>query len=82
MATLTSVWGIIALIGMVIAFLPCFGSLNWINIPFAGVGLILSLMERSNAPALDRSKLGIGVIGCGIAVVVGVIRLALGGGFF
>lgn len=82
MATITSVWGIVSLIGMLIAFLPCFGSLNWINIPFAGVGLVLSLMARSGATLEDRNKTTVGIVGCGIAVGFGIIRLAVGGGIF
>ncbi len=82
MATITSIWGIVALIGMLVAFLPCFGSLNWVNIPFAGVGLILSLMARSGTHESERGKTTVGIVGCGIAVGFGIIRLALGGGFF
>jgi hypothetical protein len=50
MQTLSLVWGILSIIGMFVAFFPCLGSLNWINIPFSGVGLIISII------ALARKK--------------------------
>jgi hypothetical protein len=44
MQVLSVVWGILALCGMFVAFFPCLGSLNWINIPFSFVGLIISIV--------------------------------------
>jgi len=63
--------GILSAIGMLIAFIPLLGWLNWINIPFAIVGLIISVVAESKG----------GTILCAIAVVFGIIRLTLGGGF-
>jgi uncharacterized protein YqgC (DUF456 family) len=82
MTSLSSIWGTLALIGMVIGFFPCFGALNWINIPFAAVGLVISLMARQSEPPAQRSQLGTGVIGCSIAILVGLFRLIVGGGVF
>ena len=42
MQVLSLLWGILAIVGMVVGFFPCLGSLNWLNIPFAGVGIIVS----------------------------------------
>ncbi len=62
--------GILAALGMLLAFIPLLGWLNWINIPFAIVGLIFSVISKSKG----------GTILCIVAVIFGMIRLALGGG--
>jgi hypothetical protein len=36
MQVLSLIWGILALMGMLIAFMPLFVALNWINIPLRG----------------------------------------------
>jgi hypothetical protein len=78
MGVLSLAWGILAVLGMLVAFFPCLGALNWINVPFSGLGLIVSIV----ALAGSRSKgaaLG-GVICCSVAVFFGLFRLFLGGG--
>ena len=82
MTSLASIWGILALIGMVVGFFPCFGALNWINIPFAAIGLIISLMARQSSSEAQRGQISTGVIGCSIAILVGLFRLFIGGGVF
>lgn len=62
--------GILAALGMLLAFIPLLGWLNWINIPFAIVGLIFSAISKSKG----------GTVLCAVAVIFGMIRLALGGG--
>ena len=72
------VLGILSIVGMVIGFIPCLGALNWINIPFAIVGLVISIVA-----AVQGDTKGIaGIVLCGIAIVFGGIRLILGGGIF
>jgi len=74
------VWGIVAILGMGVAFLPCLGALNWLNIPFSLVGLIVSVIATSQAPP-DKKNLAIaGIVLCAFAAVFGLIRLVLGGG--
>ena len=46
MQALSLAWGILAVSGMLVGFIPCFGWLNWINIPFAFVGLIFSVVAH------------------------------------
>ncbi len=82
MQVLSLVWGLLALVGMTIAFVPCLGSLNWLNIPFAGLGLVVSLIALFTGPAGKKGGAIGGVICCSLAVVVGLHRLTLGGGFF
>jgi hypothetical protein len=62
--------GILSALGMLLAFIPLLGWLNWINIPFAIIGLIISALVKSNG----------GMVLCGIAIILGMLRLMLGGG--
>jgi hypothetical protein len=74
------VWGVLAFIGMIVAFLPCLGALNWFNIPFAGVGLVLSIVALATAKAANKGTAIVALVCNGVAVAIGVIRLVLGGG--
>jgi len=62
--------GIVALIFAVVAFLPLLGWANWLIIPLAVVGAAVGLASRGTA----GRNLNLFVI------VVGVVRLMLGGG--
>jgi len=80
MQVLGMIWGILAIIGMFIAFIPFLGWLNWANIPFATVGLIISII----GVIIVRGGKGMGIAGivmCAIAIIWGAIRLKAGGGF-
>lgn len=82
MQTLALIWGILALIGMFIGFFPCIGWWNWLNIPFAAVGLILSIVALAGGQPGQKSGAIAGVVCCAVACVFGLIRLILGGGVF
>ena len=62
--------GAVALLFAVIAFLPLLGWANWLIIPLAVIGAAVGMASRSNA----GRNLNLFVI------VVGVLRLMLGGG--
>lgn len=62
--------GIFALLCAVVAFIPLLGWANWLIIPLAVIGAGVGLMGKSRA----GTTLNIFVI------VVGVVRLSLGGG--
>lgn len=81
MNTASLVFGILAVLGMLVGFIPCFGALNWINIPFAFIGLIVSIVALSNNRE-GKSKNGAlaGLIMCLCAMFFGLFRLFLGGG--
>lgn len=81
MQILSLIWGILAVLGLGVAFVPCLGSLNWLNIPFAVVGLILSIIAKSQRPVGGGAATA-GIVLNAIAVVLGVIRLKLGFGIF
>jgi cobalamin biosynthesis protein CobD/CbiB len=62
--------GIVALVFAAVAFLPILGWANWLVIPLAIIGAAIGFMSRGTA----GRNLNIFVI------IVGVIRLMLGGG--
>jgi len=79
MQVVSLIWGILAIIGMFVAFLPFFGWMNWANIPFSFIGLIISIV----ATATSKGKKGMGITGivlCSIAIFFGSIRLIFGAG--
>jgi hypothetical protein len=65
---------------MFVAFFPCLGSLNWINIPFSFVGLIISIVALVTTQEPKKGMSIAGIICCGIAVLFGSIRLIAGAG--
>lgn len=83
MQILSLIWGILSIIGMLVGFIPCLGAYNWINIPFAVIGFIFSIISLVNAdPGESKSSGTAGLIMCSAAMVFGLIRLTLGGGIF
>ena len=62
--------GVVALVLAVIAFLPLLGWANWLIIPLAVIGAGVGMASRQNS----GRNLNLFVI------VVGVVRLMLGGG--
>lgn len=80
MQVLALVWGILSLLGMLVAFVPCLGSLNWINIPFSVIGVIISVVAVTSVPQDKKGSAIAGIVMCGIAAFLGLIRLAMGGG--
>jgi hypothetical protein len=80
MQVLSLVWGILAVVGLSVAFFPCLGSLNWINIPFSGLGLAFGIVTLVMVKTPEKGKAVAGVILCAVAVLVGAMRLSAGGG--
>ena len=74
------VWGILAILGMVVAFIPCLGSLNYLNIPFAVLGLLFSVLTVVLSSKKDLAI--IGLVLCAVAIFLGGIRLVIGFGIF
>ena len=64
--------GVVALLLAIVAFLPFLGIANWIIIPIALIGAFFGFLSSSKA----GRNLNLFV------VVIGIIRLFLGGGIF
>ena len=62
--------GIVALLLAVVAFIPLLGWANWLIIPLAIVGAVVGMLSGSNT----GRNLNLFVI------VIGIVRLMLGGG--
>ncbi len=81
MGLISLVWGIAALLWMVLAFIPLLGWGNWFLIPFAAVGAIIAAIGLLLTRAGNRGRAKAGLLLNVAVIVVGVIRLSLGGGF-
>jgi hypothetical protein len=82
MQILSLIWGIFADMGMIVGFFPCLGALNWFNIPFAGVGVIISAIALGTAGTKPKGASIAGLVCCLTALFFGIIRLVLGMGIF
>jgi len=79
MKTLALVLGILAVLGMILGFMPCVGWYNWVNIPFAFLGLIISIIAVATAKEQSGPAIA-GLVMCALAAIFGLVRLVLGGG--
>ena len=70
MNSIGRIFGVIALLGLLIGFIPLFGWINWLNIPFALIGLVFSILGKSSGSKTI----------CLVAIFLGLLRLILGGG--
>ncbi|HIX26511.1 MAG TPA: hypothetical protein H9859_02570 [Candidatus Barnesiella excrementigallinarum] len=62
--------GIVALLITLVAFIPLLGFLNWIAIPISIIFLIIcAILKSDNGKTL-----------CIVSIVVGLLRLIIGGG--
>lgn len=64
--------GFVALICAMVAFLPLLGWLNWLIIPLAIIGAGIGVISRGTA----GRNLNL------LVILIGAIRLSLGGGIF
>lgn len=72
MKTIGLILGIISILGSLVGFFPFLGWFNWVGIPFAIFSLIFCVIFKAN----DGKTLST------IAIIIGIIRLLLGGGVF
>lgn len=80
MKTASLVMGILSIFGMFFGFIPCLGAFNWINIPFAMIGLVIGIAAYVQEDGLPKNNATAGIIMCSIAAFFGLVRLFLGGG--
>jgi len=72
------VWGLISLVMAILFLIPGLGWMNWILIPFAGLGIIFGFIANASP---DTRGLGNSVITlCGISIGMAVLKLTLFGG--
>lgn len=64
--------GLVAALLAFVGLIPLLGWVNWFMLPVAFVGLVLGLLSSSNG---GRNL-------CMVVIIIGILRLMLGGGLF
>ncbi|MEG8115711.1 hypothetical protein, partial [Xanthomonas hortorum] len=72
-------WGIVALLWMVLAFIPLLGWGNWFLIPFAAVGALIAAIALLFTAAGNRGRAKTGLLLNAVVIVGGGVPLGLGG---
>ena len=80
MGLISLLWGIFAMLWMVLALIPLLGWGNWFLIPFAAVGAIIGAIGVLFPSSARTGRAKAGLLLNGIVIVVGIVRLGLGGG--
>lgn len=80
MGLISLLWGIVAMIWMVIALLPVIALSNWLLIPFAAIGAVIAATGIALSRPGHRGRAKTGLVLNGIVIVVGIVRLGIGGG--
>jgi len=80
MGLISLLWGIVAILWMIVAFIPLLGWGNWFVIPFAAVGAIIAAIGILFTSPANRGRAKAGLLLNALVIVVGVLRLSLGGG--
>ncbi len=81
MGLISLLWGMVAIVWMVLALLPIVGLINWLLIPFAGIGAIIAAIGILFSAEKNR-RARAGLLLNAIAIVVAIIRLSMTGGLF
>jgi hypothetical protein len=80
MGLISVLWGVVSMIWMVLALIPLLGWGNWFLIPFAAVGAIIAAIGILFTSSAKTGRAKTGLLLNGIVIVVGIIRLGIGGG--
>ena len=80
MGVISILWGVVALLWMVLSLIPLLGWGNWFMIPFAAVGAIIAALGLLFTRAQKRGRAKAGLWLNLAAIVVGAVRLSIGGG--
>jgi hypothetical protein len=80
MGLISVLWGIFAMLWMLLALVPLLGWGNWFLIPFAAVGAIIAALGVVFSGSGGNGRAKAGLILNGLVIVVAVVRLHLGGG--
>ena len=82
MGLISVLWGVVAMIWMVLALIPLLGWGNWFLIPFAAVGAIIAAIGMLFTSNAKTGRARTGLLLNGIVIVVAIVRLGIGGGIF
>ncbi|MEO8366669.1 MAG: hypothetical protein ABI538_10725 [Pseudoxanthomonas sp.] len=80
MGLISVLWGVVAMIWMVLALIPLLGWGNWFLIPFAAVGAIIAAIGILFTSSARTGRARTGLLLNGIVIVVAIVRLGIGGG--
>ena len=80
MGVISVVWGIVAMLWMLLALVPLLGWGNWFVIPFAAVGAIIAAIGMVFSSPGRRGRAKTGLLLNVVVIVVAIVRLHLGGG--
>lgn len=80
MGLISLLWGIVMMIIMVFALLPFVAITNWVLIPVAAFGALIAAIGLLFTRSERNGRAKAGLILNGIVIVVGIIRLSMGGG--
>ena len=80
MGLISVLWGIVAMLWMLLALVPLLGWANWFVIPFAAVGALIAAIGVLFSGPGKGGRAKAGLILNGLVIVVAVVRLHLGGG--
>ena len=80
MGLISLLWGMFAMLWMLLALVPLLGWGNWFLIPFAAVGAIIAAIGIALTSREKRGRAKAGLVLNGIVIIVAMWRLGLGGG--
>ena len=80
MGLVSLLWGIVAMMWMVLALIPVIGITNWLLIPFAAIGAVIAAVGIAITRPEHRGRAKAGLVLNGIVILVAMWRLGMGGG--
>jgi hypothetical protein len=80
MGLISIVWGLFALLWMLLALVPLLGWGNWFLIPFAAVGILIAALGIVFSRSGHRGRAKAGLVINALVILVAIVRLHLGGG--
>ena len=80
MGLISLLWGMFAMLWMLLALVPLLGWGNRFLIPFAAVGALIAAVAIALTSPGKRGRAKAGLVLNGIVIIVAIVRLNLGGG--
>lgn len=80
MGLVSLLWGIVSMLWMVLALIPFLGWANWLLIPFAAVGALIGAIGLALTREQHRGRAKTGLLLNALVIVIGILRLGIGGG--